>query len=178
MITDQLSIVGLFSEELNRELTINQAAKLLGKSYAFTNNHFHEMADAGILRKKAVGSALLCSLDYRNEETRGLLLLISVRRKRQFLAKAEQRRRQLLTEYADGLTQPGVRLAYLSGSTLTVVVDAAEPGAKRDLPPSKGIDVAVMELSAFERAAKRLDLSKTIILRNHEAFWNIMASLA
>ena len=42
MITEQFEIIRAFSRGLTIELTINQIAKIIKKSYAFTNKYTHE----------------------------------------------------------------------------------------------------------------------------------------
>lgn len=61
-----LDIVMLYSKEVFRELTIRQISKLIGKSYAYTNKEAWKLIDKGVLKKKEIGKAIVCSLDIKN----------------------------------------------------------------------------------------------------------------
>lgn len=77
--------MGLFSNGRNVELTINQISKLLGKSYAFANKYCHQLKNENILIQKVIGSAILCTLNYENEITIGILTLVSLHKKSNYL---------------------------------------------------------------------------------------------
>jgi hypothetical protein len=79
MITGQFEILRAFSTDLNIELTINQISKIIKKSYAYTNKYTHELIKEDILKTKKIGSAILCSLNYDNNNTIAALVYNSIK---------------------------------------------------------------------------------------------------
>ena len=80
MIGMHFEVVELFAHEYGRELTINQICKELKKPYASVNKYVHELIKQGIIHTRQIGSALLCTLDWKHEMTIGILTLLSIQK--------------------------------------------------------------------------------------------------
>ncbi len=99
----QLKTVGLFSRELDKEMTIHQITKNLKRSYHFIYDNTQELIKGNILDKKVQGHSTVCSLNLKNEKTKALLILHSVNEKEHFLNK-KQRLASLFSELISNLT--------------------------------------------------------------------------
>lgn len=180
MITPQLAIIDLLSRRRDSALTINQLAKLVGKSYAYTNKYVHELLGRGILTKRDVGSAMLCSLDFSHEESIGHLILLSIRRRLRLLEEGE------VTEAAvENLLQDedrsGIIALYLEGSVLTVIsetrVEERRPTRHRSpsVAAKRPIALERRTPAEFKRAATEMELDRLVVLKGHETFWRLVA---
>jgi len=78
MNTEQFDIIKAFSTGIGVDLTINQISKIIKKSYASTNKYTHELIEQGVLKKKVVGSAILCTLNYSSNKTIACLVFLSI----------------------------------------------------------------------------------------------------
>lgn len=60
----EMKIVGLYAQNLLAEYSIHELAKMLGrKGYGFVHEKVTAMIQAGILKKRVVGTSSLCSLN-------------------------------------------------------------------------------------------------------------------
>jgi len=80
----KLDIVGLLSKG---EFTINGIAEALDENYSFVHKIVNELVDDGVINKRKIGKAFLCSLNFDNEETFVLLKLNEVKRRNKFYIK-------------------------------------------------------------------------------------------
>lgn len=87
MNNTKLKIVALFSTELDREFTIHQIKKELKRSYHLIYDNTTELITENILDKKIRGHSIVCSLNLKNEKTKGMLILNSMDEKGGFLDK-------------------------------------------------------------------------------------------
>ncbi len=62
-------IIALFDKNLKNVLTINKIASLLNKKYPYVHKKVNELITQGILQKKAIGKAHLCSLNLPEPRT-------------------------------------------------------------------------------------------------------------
>src|SRR3989338_8987313 len=65
----QIKLLQLFDRNFNSEFTINQIAKKTNFDYAYVNREVNKLIKGGIISKKTVGNAHLCSLNLKNDET-------------------------------------------------------------------------------------------------------------
>ena len=65
----QIKLLQLFDQNFNSEFTINQIAKKTGFDYAYVNRETNKLIKRGIISKKTVGNAHLCSLNLKNGGT-------------------------------------------------------------------------------------------------------------
>lgn len=65
----QINLLRLFDQNFNSEFTINQIAKKINFDYAYANREVNKLIKRGIISKKTVGNAHLCSLNLKNDET-------------------------------------------------------------------------------------------------------------
>ncbi|MBN2053014.1 hypothetical protein JW756_05915 [Candidatus Woesearchaeota archaeon] len=176
IISEQVSIINLFSQELNRELTINQIAKLIKKSYAFTNKYTHELIKEGVLAKKNIGSAILCSLNMKSEQAIGLLILDSIQQKTRFLDKLSENKKEILTEFSASPDSQGIHTAYIDTENNKITIICEDNQANQD--KFKQIKQALEDFKVqsqtkaeFAAAIRKSILKQTIVLKNHEAYW-------
>lgn len=99
----KLSIVALFSKDLNRELTIHQIKNELKRSYHLIYDNTTELINQSILNKKTRGHSTVCSLNLKNERTKGMLILNSIDEKERFLNKKSELK-SLFEELVDKIT--------------------------------------------------------------------------
>ena len=167
MITEQLEIIRIFSEEFARELTINQIAKLLKKSYAFTNRYTHELIASKILNKKIVGSSILCSLNMRNEETIGTLVLNSIIKRKDFFDKSRQ-----------NVNVPSVSPFF--GGCLFISKNKKYALVQNEISveEKKKLDGAVLiSFEEFRKNVRELDFKSLVICHGHELFWKMIGEM-
>ena len=65
----QIRLLQLFDQNFNSEFTINQISKKTNFDYAYANREVNKLIKRGLISKKTVGNAHLCSLDLKNDET-------------------------------------------------------------------------------------------------------------
>ena len=65
----QIKLLQLFDQNFNSEFTINQISKKTNFDYAYVNREINKLIKRGIISKKTVGNAHLCSLNLKNDET-------------------------------------------------------------------------------------------------------------
>ena len=164
----ELSIIRLFSQKSDVELTILQLSKNLKKSYAFTNKYAHEMLKQDILKKKVVGNAILCSLNKDNEKLLGLLVMNSISRKMQFEHSLKDDSKIELSAFLRSIDDS--KTVFLSGSVVTVISDDKVPVVKK----VAGFKIIVSSFDSFIKGKASLELSDVIVLKNHERFWSVI----
>jgi DNA-binding transcriptional ArsR family regulator len=71
-------IIGSFVKSYDRELTINQIAKEIKKSYGSINQHVNLLIKKGLIIKREVGSAILCKLNYNSKKVMAYLVFNSM----------------------------------------------------------------------------------------------------
>ena len=74
-------VLELFSQNVVASYSINQIAKKLNKSYPYVNKRVSALLDDGILQKRVVGSAHLCSLNFFNDSCIALLSLVEIEKR-------------------------------------------------------------------------------------------------
>ncbi|MBN1503417.1 hypothetical protein JW930_07800 [Candidatus Woesearchaeota archaeon] len=174
MITEQIEVIGLLSKEYNRELTINQISKYIKKSYAFTNKYVRELIDQEILAKKFVGSAILCSLNFYNENTIGLLILSSINNKILYFKKLTPDKRAKIAGFIDSIEDTHHHLVYMKDNRITIV---AEDKAQFNAIKLGGFEIEVLNKTEFKLSVSKIDYSKLVILKNHEAYWRLVGKM-
>ena len=166
MIEEQFDIVKAFSVGVDIELTINQISKAINKSYAFTNKYTHELIEQNVLLKKAIGSAIVCSLNFSSEEALGCLVMASIKSKKRYLESAEGKK--TLTRI-DRIQRSYSDIIYAENGALTAVSSANQPQNSKDF--------LVITADSFKKKVKQLDLSKIVVLEGHESFWKLVAEV-
>jgi transcriptional regulator with PAS, ATPase and Fis domain len=165
MALEQSGIINVLSKGFNRELTINQLSKSIKKSYAFTNQHAHSLIKAEILTKRAIGSAILCLLNLKNEDTIAHLVFNSISDRKKFMESLPEQKRESLKEFLANLED---KCAFLEKNTITIISE--EKAAKL-----QGYSVITITRSELEKKAKTIDFSNLVILSNHESFWRAIS---
>jgi len=179
MKTPELETISIFSKDLNLNLTINQISKVLNKSYAFTNKYVRDFLDEGILSKKVVGSAILCSLNFSNEKTLGFLMLNAIEEKRKFLERADKKTIKNISSLS---TTPTIRSLFIVNSNYYVVCDdkqAATNFLKAELKKLqlKPNNVVILDQNGFKISFRGIDLENTAILEGYENFWKMISAM-
>ncbi len=80
-------MVGLFSKQLNQELTIRQIKSKLKRSYHYIYDNAQELIKQKILDQKTRGHSTVCTLNLKNEKTKALLILYSITESELFFNK-------------------------------------------------------------------------------------------
>lgn len=170
MISEQFQILDAFSSAINVELTINQIAKIIKKSYAFTNKYTHELIEQRILKKKEVGSAILCSLDYSNEATIGCLIYNSINKKLTYIKSSDTKGAGVskTRERLDNLRLPESNLAFVYGGKLFIVGNPEK---------GKSTDASFISHDSFVSELRSYDFSKILILQGYEYFWKTVSKV-
>ncbi|MBR9675592.1 hypothetical protein GOV05_01135 [Candidatus Woesearchaeota archaeon] len=176
MKTPELETISLFSKDLTLNLTINQISKELKKSYAFTNKYVREFLDKGILSKKIVGSAVLCSLNYSNEKTLGLLMLNSIEDKTQFLKKIDASTKKVVGLLKEA---PGLLSLFITKNEYFLVCEDKER-ANTYLSKIGGAakpKITLLEKNEFKIGFRSINLKNTIIMEGYEKFWKLISEM-
>lgn len=80
----QINLLQLFDRNFNSEFTINQIAKKINFDYAYANREVNKLIKRGIISKKTVGNAHLCSLNLKNDETIAIIFDYETHKKSSF----------------------------------------------------------------------------------------------
>src|SRR3989344_1580952 len=83
----QIKLLQLFDQNFNSEFTINQTSKKTNFDYAYVNREVNKLIKKGIISKKTVGNAHLCSLNLKNDETISIIFDYETRKKSYFYKK-------------------------------------------------------------------------------------------
>src|SRR3989344_7275914 len=83
----QIKLLRLFDQNFNSEFTINQISKKTGFDYAYSNREINKLIKKGIISKKTVGNAHLCSLNLKNDETIAIIFDYETHKKSGFYKK-------------------------------------------------------------------------------------------
>ncbi|MFH0874673.1 MAG: hypothetical protein V1859_01960 [archaeon] len=172
MISEQLEIINLLSDGFNSERTINQISKSINKSYAFTNKYVRELIHDGILSKKIVGSAILCSLNLKNELTRSLLAYNSIVEKNKFFETLKPGKKETLQNLAASLESKAFYTCYLENSNVFIVADNDVQIEKID-----GFNVKLQTKTEFKLSVNKVNFSNIIVLKNNELFWELVEKM-
>lgn len=176
MISIELKTISIFSTDLSLDFTINQISKALNKSYAFTNKFIRNLLDENILNKKIVGSAILCSLNFANEKTLGLLMLNSIERKNQFLQKSDKNKHKIIQVLKNA---PNIKTIFFSDNKFKIITDDKQK-LKSFLKASKiekSVNFQLIDSNEFKLAISSLNMRNTIILEGYEIFWKLVAQM-
>ncbi len=174
MRSPELQAISVLSKDLNLNLTINQLSKELKKSYGFTNKYINEFIDEGILSKKVVGSAILCSLNFSNEKTIGLLMLNSVDEKIAYMKTADKKTKETLDIIKN---TPSIKTFFLADGKINVICEdkaAAQAYLMEHLSNQK---ITILEKTEFKLQLKNLDLKNTVIIEGYEQFWRMISEM-
>ncbi|MBW2970613.1 hypothetical protein KY320_00470 [Candidatus Woesearchaeota archaeon] len=74
----------LFSKDIVAYFSINQIAKLIGKTYPYVNKRVGYLIEEGILKKNVVGASHLCSVNFSNDKAIVLLSLVEIEKRDRF----------------------------------------------------------------------------------------------
>lgn len=160
MITEQFQIIDALSG-IEVELTINQISKKIKKSYAFTNKYTHELITSGIILTKVIGSAILCKLNYKNEETIAALCFLSISKNAK---KDNTNFREIIRKKSIDDTE----LVIYYEKKLYVITDKKYSSTK---------NILVKSSIEFKSELKKFDFSKLQIIHNSEIFWRLVAEI-
>lgn len=175
MKTPELETISIFSKDLALTLTINQISKKLDKSYAFTNKYIREFLDEGILQKKVVGSAILCSLNFSNEKTLGLLMLNSIEEKQQFLHKVDKKTLELINTIKK---TGGVKSLFFINNNLNIICEnKTQTLAALASINSHNHKIAITDENEFKLGFKNIDMQNLTIIEGYESFWRLISEM-
>ena len=180
MKTPELETVRIFSRDIFLNLTINQISKELNKSYAFTNRYVRDFLSEGILAKKVVGSAILCSLNFSNEKTLGLLMLNSIEEKARFTQKADKKVLGLLQQLKKA---HGLRSLFISGDKISMICEKKQETESfldefmKKSGSKNSADIILMDENEFRLAFRSIDFKNTVIMEGYEKFWKLIAKM-
>lgn len=168
MSSDLTEIIRVFSTEIDRELTIHQISKLIKKSYAYTHKEVRNMISTGILKKKIVGNAILCSLDYTNDETIALLALTS--------AKGLGEKKEEYKDMIKTLKEVVVYSVFSKGKNVVIVCED-EFRINEYIPKlPTGYEYNVIDKEKFKLNVSNEDLAKQVIF-GFENFWKMISEV-
>ncbi|PLW79787.1 hypothetical protein C0585_05905 [Candidatus Woesearchaeota archaeon] len=176
MKTPELETINLFSKDLTLNLTINQISKELNKSYAFTNKYVRDFLDEGILSRKIVGSAILCSLNFSNEKTLGLLMMNSIDDKMNFMKKSNPKMLSLSIQLA---STPTLKSLFLLNNKFHIICEDKKLASDYFDSISKTINknITLLDQNEFKLGVKGFDLKKITILEGYERFWKLISEI-
>ena len=174
---EQLNIIKLFSDKPDVELTIHQISKTIKKSYAFTNKYTHELINDGILRKKLIGNAIVCSLSLDSEQAIGLLILNSINKKVSFEKMLKPEQKIALAEYIKSI-DADVETVFIdtNSSPCIKIVSRSNILSLSSEKKISGFKVSIISIEQFRKDLQSMELSKIIVVKNHELFWNNILS--
>ena len=81
------------------------------------------MINSGILKKKLIGNAIVCSLSLESEEAQGLLILNSIHKKVQFEKTLPLGKKVELVEYFSKLNLD-IKTIILDNSTISIILNS------------------------------------------------------
>lgn len=179
MRSPELQAINVLSKDISLNLTINQLSKELGKSYGFTNKHINDFLDEELLSKKIVGSAILCSLNFSNEKTLGLLMLNSIEEKIEYLKSADKKKLQTIETLKK---MPYLKSLFITdGKFIIVSHDKIQDlNFLNTILTSENIkksDVTLIDQNEFKLQLKNLNLKKTTIIEGYEQFWRMISDM-
>ncbi len=166
MKTPELKTISIFSKDLFLSLTINQISKKLNKSYAFTNKYIRDFLDEGILKKSIVGSAILCSLNFSNEKTLGLLMLNSIEEKQAYLKKADKKTLDLIAELRKN---QGVKSIFVINDKISVICENKQNFSSKH--------INLIDQNEFKLSFKNIDMENLTIIEGYESFWRLISEM-
>ena len=175
MKTPELETISIFSKDLALALTINQISKKLDKSYAFTNKYIRDFLDDGILQKKVVGSAILCSLNFSNEKTLGLLMLNSIEEKQQFLQKTDKKTIELIKEIKK--THGIKSVFFINGNINLICENKAQTTLLLSNITNQNHKITIVDENEFKLGFKTLDMQNLTIIEGYESFWRLISEM-
>lgn len=119
----ELSIIGLYSDDLTSGFTILQISKLLKKAYPYINRKVNEFIFEGILIRTIVGKSYLCHLNIENSQTTILLTLIQLKKLEAKLAN-EPETEALVAELNELRKQYSLGLAAEFGKEIVIASES------------------------------------------------------
>ena len=175
MKSSELETISIFSKDLALSLTINQISKKLDKSYAFTNQHIRGFLDQGILQKKIVGSAILCSLNFSNEKTLGLLMLNSIEEKQLFLNKLDKKTLDFIKEVKKN---HGIKSIFFVKENINIICENKQltESAISKIKYSNH-KIMITDENEFKLGFKNLDMQNLTIIEGYESFWRLISEM-
>ncbi|MBR9691051.1 hypothetical protein GOV08_05200 [Candidatus Woesearchaeota archaeon] len=180
MITPEFEAIKLFSTELSLNLTINQISKELKKPYASTNKYVRDLIDAGIFNKKVVGSAILCSLNYTNEKTLGLLMLNSIGQKTEFLKKTDKKNIAIIESIKN---IQSIKSLFITDDKYVLVCEdkilakTLLEELKSKNTRLKQADILLLDQNGFRLKVKSFNMKTTVVIEGYEAFWRLISEM-
>lgn len=147
----KLLITELFARRRNSEYTILQVAKLIDKSYGHINKVCRELIHEGLLNKKVVGNAILCTPNSSSDKMIGYLVLLSTMNK-SFLSES-------VIKKASQITKENVFSIFYDSEINIVLKD--------------GVDNSLFNFKTiYENELKlKQDFSNVKIIHGFENFW-------
>ncbi len=97
-------ILRLFYNDPNNSYSIRSLAQKLNKAYSYVYGQVNALAQKGVLKKKKLGAAIYCSLNYGNDDLMRLLIEIEGDNFKEFL-KIEKKLSKPLRELKDRLPE-------------------------------------------------------------------------
>lgn len=179
MKSPELETISIFSKDIFLNLTINQISKEIDKSYGFTNKYIRDFLDDGILSKKIVGSAILCSLNFSNEKTLGLLMLNSIEEKMNFLQKNDKKIKNTLQEIQK---LPAKQTIFLSNNQFHIICEDKEKinqylTNNPKLTSTISDQITLLDNNEFKLNFKKIDMKNLVIFEGYEQFWRLISDM-
>lgn len=171
-----IDVISVFYNDINRELTIRQVAKLLKKSYSYTNLRCRELISQRVLSKKIVGASILCRLNYKNEKTLGLLVLKSIIEKTTELEKDDKSNKlaEEAAEVEQQIKEFSESIFFAQNKFHVVCRNELECNQKLSALNLKH-GFAVYDKNSFKQYVKMNGLHDAVLIYGFENFWRVIA---
>src|SRR3989344_9038277 len=118
----ELSIIGLYADDLTAGFTILQISKLLKKAYPYINKKANEFIEEEIFLKTKVGNSYLCHLNLESPQTI-ILLTLNELKKLEARVASEQQTEALISELKSAREEFNLLLAAEFGNEIVLIAD-------------------------------------------------------
>ena len=168
----ELEILGLFSPNPFRLLTINQVARLLGKRYPNIHRKVTSMIKSGILKATTIGRAVLCTANLEDDKAIMLLsLLTAIKNEKDKEVSAMKEKLMKNSEFPID----DIRFIFICDKEVYIVPSAtshAEEIAK-DARKSSVRIISVKEAASLFSRDKKLFSEKSVIF-GYESYFRLL----
>ncbi|MBN1386599.1 hypothetical protein JW968_06540 [Candidatus Woesearchaeota archaeon] len=161
----RLKIIDLFAKDLSQDFTILQISKQFKKSYSFINKEVRNLINQGILRKRIVGNAILCSLDFSNHRTILYLALNS------FENKTESQNTDFDALIEELQKHDVIHSVYFSDKTLCIICEN-QVRVSHFVPYD--IKFLALDKRQFREHIREHLLKDPLVLSGFENFWTLV----
>lgn len=169
MAEQHSEIIRAFIDNPDKKLTINQISKLIKRSYFFTNTNARKLIQEGVLNKEIIGHSILCSLNFNNDKTIGLLITNSMKKKNNTEAKDKRiKDAQILINELKSKTI--IYTAFLKDKLVIVAENELEAARLLQSKDLKNLEIEIIGKENFSKE----HLINSIIIYGFEEFWRLV----